>query len=160
MDWPEPVERVAGFLRGASTHARLEEFSAETPTAEAAAEAVGCKLAQIVKSLVLVCDDRALLVLVPGDRRADLSKIAAAAQCAQLRVARAAEVEAATGFKPGAVAPFPLPGVDRVFAERTLLVHDLVWAGGGSHNHLVAIPPAELVRLARARTMDAVEDGA
>ena len=55
--WPEPVERVAAFLREVGAEARLEELPQETPTADGAADAIGCTLSQIVKSLVLVCDD-------------------------------------------------------------------------------------------------------
>ena len=51
-DWPEPVERVAAFLRAAGAEARVEEFRGGTPTARDAADAVGCELAQIVKSLL------------------------------------------------------------------------------------------------------------
>ena len=156
-EWPEPVERVAAYLRTAGAEARIEEFAATTPTAEDAARAVGCKLAQIVKSLVFVCDGRPLLVLVPGDRRADTGKIAASAGCASLRIARADEVRAATGFEPGAVAPFPLPRIERVFADRTLLAHLAVWIGAGSRNHLAVLAPSELVRLTRAERIDAAE---
>ncbi|HKI91111.1 MAG TPA: YbaK/EbsC family protein, partial [Gaiellaceae bacterium] len=74
-EWPEPVERVAATLREAVVEARLEEFPQGTPTAAAAAEAVGCELSQIVKSLVFVCDGRPVLALVPGDRRADPAKV-------------------------------------------------------------------------------------
>jgi Cys-tRNA(Pro) deacylase len=155
--WPEPVERVAAFLREAGAEARLEEFRAGTPTAREAADAVGCELAQIVKSLVFDCDGATLIVLVPGDRRADARKVAAAAGCAKARVARADEVERATGFTPGAVAPFPHEHV-RVFVERTLLAHETVWIGAGSTCHIAGLSPSELVRLARARPMDAVED--
>jgi prolyl-tRNA editing enzyme YbaK/EbsC (Cys-tRNA(Pro) deacylase) len=155
--WPEPVERVAAFLREAGAEARLEEFPEGTPTAREAAKAVGCELAQIVKSLVFDCDGSAVIVLVPGDRRADVRKVAAAAGCAKARVARADEVERATGFTPGAVAPFPLEHV-RVFADRRLLAHETVWVGAGSSRHIAGLAPTELVRLARARPMDAVED--
>jgi Cys-tRNA(Pro)/Cys-tRNA(Cys) deacylase len=159
--WPEPVERVASFLRGAGAEARLEEFESGTPTAQAAAVAAGCSLEQIVKSLVVFCDDRPLVVLVPGDRRADLDKIASAAGASAARIARGSEVETVTGFEPGAVAPFPLPrAVERVFVDRTLLTHDLVWIGAGSPAHMAAIRPAELVRLARAEPMDAVQEAA
>ena len=99
-----------------------------------------------------------MVALVPGDRRADLDKIAAAADAAKVRVARPAEVEEATGFAPGAVAPFPLPGVDRVLIDQSLLVHPTVWVGAGSHSHLAALDPGVLVRLAHAQPMDAVQD--
>ncbi|MBA2383567.1 MAG: YbaK/EbsC family protein [Actinobacteria bacterium] len=160
VTWPEPVERVAAFLRKAGAEARLEQLEAGTATAEDAARAAGCPLAQIVKSIVVVCDQRPVLVLVPGDRRADLDKIARAVGTPGARIARPREVEAATGFAPGSVAPFPLPRIERVLIDRTLLTHDLVWVGAGSPSHLAALPPAELVRLARAVPMDAVHDPA
>jgi len=156
--WPEPVERVSSYLRDAGADARIEEFSDGTPTAEDAATAAGCGLDQIVKSLVLVCDGKPVVALVPGDRRGDVEKIARAAGASSARVAKAAEVEQATGFEPGAVAPFPLPGVATVLMERTLLRHPLVWAGAGSPKHMVALAPLELGRLARARPLDVVSD--
>ncbi|HXG77415.1 MAG TPA: YbaK/EbsC family protein [Gaiellaceae bacterium] len=155
--WPEPVERVSSFLREAGAEARIEEFAEETPTAEDAAAAAGCSLEQIVKSLVLVCDERPVVALVPGDRRGDQRKIAEAAGAAKARVASPEEVLAATGFTPGAVAPFPLPRVDTVLIERSLLQHPLVWVGGGSQRYLVSLAPTELARLTRARPADLVK---
>jgi Cys-tRNA(Pro) deacylase len=155
--WPEAVERVSAFLRQTGGEARIEEFDADTPTAAAAAEAAGCGLDQIVKSLVLICDDVPVVALVPGDRRADTGKIARALGAKTARVATAEEVESATGFAPGAVAPFPLPRVRAVFVERTLLRHPRVWAGAGSERHLVSLAPVELARLARAESVDVVE---
>ena len=157
--WPEEVERVAAYLREAGAEARIEEFRAGTPTASDAARAVGSELAQIVKSLVFVCGDLALLALVPGDRRADPAKVAGAAGAAKAKIAGAAEVEAATGFRPGAVAPFALRRVERVLVDRSLLAHDAVWVGAGSPNHLAALAPADLVRLSRAELADLVREG-
>ena len=155
--WPDEVERVAAYLRESGAESRIEEFSEGTPTAEDAAKAVGSELAQIVKSLVFDCDGRSILVLVPGDRRADRSKIAAAAGCSKARIAGADQVRNATGYEPGAVAPFPLEHVEAVFLDRTLLQHPLVWIGAGSTRHMAALAPTELLRLSRAEPMDAVE---
>jgi prolyl-tRNA editing enzyme YbaK/EbsC (Cys-tRNA(Pro) deacylase) len=156
--WPEPVERVSSFLRDAGAEARIEEFPDGTPTAADAAAAVGCGLDQIVKSLVLLCDGRAVVALVPGDRRGDPAKVALAAGAESARVASPEEVEETTGFAPGAVAPFPLPRVETVFLDRTLLRHPIVWAGAGSPRHVVGLAPGELVRLARARPVDVVSN--
>lgn len=158
--WEEPVERVASFLRESGVEARIEEFSAGTPTAEAAAQAVGCKLSQIVKSLVFDCDGAPVVVLVPGDRRADAEKIARAAGCRRAKVGGPDQVREATGFEPGAVAPFPLPRVARVFVDRQILAHDRVWIGAGSPRHMATLAPQDLVRLARAQPMDAVAEAA
>jgi prolyl-tRNA editing enzyme YbaK/EbsC (Cys-tRNA(Pro) deacylase) len=152
--WPEPVERVAGVLRRSGVDGRVEEFPEGTPTASAAAKAVGSSRAQIVKSLVFVCDGRPTLALVPGDRRADETKVAVAAGARYARVARPDEVLAATGFEPGGVAPFPAPGISQVLMSGELLVHDLVWIGAGSERHMAGLSPVDLGRLTQARTAD------
>ena len=156
MEWQGSVERVAAFLRDTGAEARLEELPAGTPTAAAAADAIGCTLGQIVKSLVLVCDGTPVVVLVPGDRKADTGKVARLVEARRVTVARAHEVVEATGFEPGGVAPFPLERVAVVLVERTLLRHRTVWAGAGSDRHIVAVAPSELVRLTRGRVEDVV----
>ncbi len=160
MTWPEPVERVAAFLRAAGAESRLEEFATDTPTAHAAAEAIGCGLDQIVKSLVFICDERPVLVLVPGDRKADAAKVAAAAGGTEVRVARPAEVLAVTGTGPGAVSPFPPPGGAPVLVERTILSSLVVWVGGGSERHMAMVAPLELMRLTRGTVLDLVQESA
>ena len=156
--WPEPVERVSAYLREAGAEARIEEFSSGTPTAQDAAEAVGCELGQIVKSLVFDCDGRPVVAMVPGDRRADARKVALAAGAEKARIVPAGGVEEVTGFAPGAVAPFPLAQVDLVFLDRRLLGHDRVWVGAGSTRHMAGLAPAELVRVARATQADIAAD--
>ena len=153
-EWPEPVERVAAMLRASGVDARIEEFPEGTPTAGAAAKAVGASRAQIVKSLVFVGDGLPILALVPGDRRADENKVAAAAGARYARVARPDEVLAATGFEPGGVAPFPVPGISQVVMAGELLAHDLVWIGAGSERHMAGLSPVDLARLTQARTAE------
>src|SRR4051794_21526153 len=155
--WPEAVERVAAALRDAQVEAHIEEFADGTATAQEAADAVGCKLPQIVKSLVFVAGDEAVVVLIPGDRRADTSKVAAALGAAKAKVASPDEVRRLTGFEPGAVAPFPLAHIERVLVDRALLTQPELWIGSGSSRHLAAIRPADLVRITRATTVDAAQ---
>jgi len=155
-DWPEPVQRVARVLREGRVEARIEEFKAGTPTAADAATATGSPVDRIVKSLVFSCDGRAIVVMVPGDRRADTAKIAAAAGCVRVKAVGADAVEELTGFPAGGVAPFPLPRIQTVLLDRALLAHELVWIGAGSSRHMAALAPADLARLARARPVDAV----
>jgi Cys-tRNA(Pro) deacylase len=156
--WPDAVEHVARVLREARVEARVEEFREGTPTAEAAAQAAGVPLAQIVKTLVFSCDGRAIVVMVPGDRRADAVKVGRAAGCERVKSAGPEAVSQATGFPPGGVAPFPLPRIETVLIDRSLLLHEVVWIGAGSDRHMAAVTPSDLVRLARARPVDAVAD--
>jgi Cys-tRNA(Pro) deacylase len=159
MSWPEPVERVAAVLRAGAIDARLEEFLEGTPTAEAAAEAAGCDLSQIVKTIVLVCDGAYVLALVPGDRRADVDAVCKAVGAEHVRVARADEVVHATGFEPGGVAPFPQRAVTQTLMDGSLFGHALVWVGAGTARHMAALAPAELQRLTQARAFDVAEHG-
>jgi Cys-tRNA(Pro) deacylase len=159
MTWPEPVQRVSAVLRAAAIDSRIEEFEDGTPTARDAARAVGCELSQIVKSLVFVCDGAYVLALVPGDRRADEAAVAAAVGAQSVRIARPDEVVHATGFEPGAVAPFPQRAVAQTVMDVTLLGHDVVWVGAGSESHMASLPPAELQRLAGARSVELTAHG-
>jgi Cys-tRNA(Pro)/Cys-tRNA(Cys) deacylase len=158
--WPPGVARVAGFLDATGAEARLEEVGSDVATATGAADAVGCTLGQIVKSLVMLCDGAPIVVLVPGDRRADTGKIAKLTSVRRVTIARPDVVLEVTGFEPGAVAPFPLPAIAEVIMERRLLRYRLVWAGAGSPQHLVRLTPGELLRLSRARAEDIVLESA
>ena len=151
------MQRVGRYLADARAEARLQEFKRGTPTAGDAAKAIGCELDQIVKSLLFVCDERPVLVLVPGSRRADPAKIASAAQAKTARIAPPALVRSVTGFDVGGVAPFP-PALEDVLIERSLLTWQLVWVGAGSERHMAALAPTELLRLTRAQAVDACAD--
>jgi Cys-tRNA(Pro) deacylase len=152
--WPEPVERVAAVLRVAGVDARVEEFPAGTKTARDAAEAVGCDLSQIVKTLVVVADGAFLLVMIPGDERLAERAVAAAVPAQEVRIATAPEVVQATGFDPGGVAPFPQRAAAGALIERSLFRHQVVWIGAGTAQHVAGLAPGELARLANARTVD------
>jgi Cys-tRNA(Pro) deacylase len=154
--WPEPVKRVSAVLRAAAVDATVQEFPDGTPTAAAAATAVGVPVDRIVKSLVFVCDGSYVLALVPGDRRADEARVAAAAGAAGARIARAREVVEATGFEPGGVAPFPHRAVTRTFVERLLFQHATIWIGAGTDSHMASLAPADLLRLTRGEAADLV----
>jgi prolyl-tRNA editing enzyme YbaK/EbsC (Cys-tRNA(Pro) deacylase) len=156
--WPEPVKRVTAYLSQAGAEVRVEEFPAGTKTAQDAADAVGCKLGEIVKSLLFECDGRPVLALIPGDKRADTAKVAAAAGATSAKTASAERVRELTGVDPGAVSPVPPPDVARVLVDIRLLLPDAVWIGAGSPKHVACLTPAELVRLSGAEQLDLVAD--
>ena len=158
-EWPEPVERVAEVLRSAGVEARIEELPHGTPTARAAADALGCELAQIVKSVVMVCDGAYVLALVPGDKRADEAGVAGAVGAQAARLARPEEVVEATGFEPGGVAPFPQRAVTEVLLDSSLLGQMAVWIGAGTADHMAALTSVDLQRLAKARPVDLTSGG-
>ena len=112
--WPEPVERVADFLRAARAQARIEEFPEGTPTARGRRAGGRLRARRRSSSRSCSCATAARRRAGAGRPARRPSQGRASGRGARTRASPSAdEVEAATGFAPGAVAPFPLPGVER-----------------------------------------------
>lgn len=131
--------------------ADIHTYPAGTKTAVDAARAVGCQPSQIVKSLVFEVDGRPVLALVPGDRRLDTASLAQAAGGSKARRASLDRVKEATGFAAGGTPPFGHSRPLRVFADRALRRHDLLWAAAGTPTTVFAISVADLDRIAGPR---------
>ena len=125
----------------------VRTFPEGTRTAEDAARAVGCDVAQIVKSLVFRIDDEVVLAFVSGSNRLDEAKLAGLAGVAPTAVGRADAdaVRAATSYAVGGVAPFGHPAPLRTWVDLDLLDHDVVWAAAGTPTHVFSVAPAALV---------------
>ena len=148
------IDRVRDYFRQNNLDVEIRELPGSTRTAQLAAEAVGSQLGQIVKSLVFIADDdRTVLALVAGDRRADPEKIARAVNARSARIANAEEVRTRTGFAIGGVAPFAHTGdsISARLMDASLLRFDEVWAAAGAPNAVFPMDRERLMRLADAR---------
>jgi Cys-tRNA(Pro) deacylase len=130
-----------------------------TRTAEDAARAIGCDVAQIVKSLVfdLVDTEGAVtpvIALVSGANRLDEAKLAAAAGAARAARVDAERVRAVTGFPIGGVAPLGHPTPVRTFVDPDLLAHSVVWAAAGTPRAVFALSPDQLVAATSGTVVD------
>ncbi len=136
----------------------IREFPDGTKTAEDAANAIGCPVSAIVKSLVFVIEDddveEPVVALVPGDLRLDTAKLAAAAGARSARRATLEEVRSATGYAAGGTPPFGHATPLRVFAEPRLRRTDPVWAAGGTPTTVFPISIADLDRLSHPTWTD------
>lgn len=128
----------------------VRTFPQGTRTAEDAAAAIGCHVAQIVKSLVFVVDDEPVLALVGGADRLDEDRLVAVTGGHSVRRADADEVRLATGYAIGGVPPFGHATALRCFVDDALLAHDVVWAAAGTPTHVFASTPRALVDAAGA----------
>ena len=148
------VERVVAYARDRGAELEVRTFPEGTRTADDAARAIGCPVAQIVKSLVFLADGDAVVVLVSGVDRVDEARVRTAARFTSVRRATANEVRQRTGFVVGGVPPFGHTPAARVIVDRGLLVHDVVWAAAGLPDAVFPIAPHDLVRLSGARQAD------
>jgi len=152
------VARVVAAAHDAGLEIAVERFPEGTRTATDAARAVGCEVAEIVKSLVFVADDAPVVALVSGAHRVDLARLAVAVGAAEVRKANGDEARDATGFPIGGVPPFGHSGAVTVVVDRDLLGHDRLWAAAGLPDAVFAIAPDELLRISGGRPASLAED--
>jgi len=129
----------------------VRELSDSTRTAAEAAAAVGCDVAQIVKSLVVVVDGVPILCLCAGDRRVDLGRLGADA-----RMATAEEARAATGFAVGGVPPLGHDRPLRTVVDSSLRRFETVWCAAGTPRAVFGVETARL--LAALEGAEVVDD--
>ena len=150
------VTRVVEAAAAEGLAIEVRRFPEGTRTAADAARAVGCEVAQIVKSLVFMADDRPVVALVSGANRVDLDKLASAAGATSARRADGA----ATGFAIGGVPPFGHATGTTILVDRDLESHDVVWAAAGLPDAVFALRPADLVRASGGKVVDLADSSA
>ncbi len=148
------AERFLQAAAGRGLEPEIRRFPAGTRTAADAARAVGCEIAQIVKSLVFMAGAEAFVALTSGPNRADTARLAAAIGAAEVRKATPEEARAATGFAIGGTPPFGYPKPLRTFVDPDLLAHETVWAAGGTPDGVFPVPPRELLRITGGDVLD------
>jgi hypothetical protein len=133
--WPEPVERVAAFLRAAGVEGRLEELpaGADWPPGPA------------VRAEAFESARGRLVALVSAKRTLDHERLE--------RVARV------SGLRPAPTPSFPFDHA-RVYLDRSVLAERTIWLRVGSDRHVLALTPQQLAHLTRAQSaILALDDG-
>lgn len=151
------VERFLEEARALGLEPQVREFPQGTKTAEDAARAIGCEVAQIVKSLVFVAGNEPFLALTSGPNRADTERLSELMGGRPVRRADADAARSATGFAIGGTPPFGHPRPLRVFCDRDLLAHEEVWAAAGTPNTVFPIAPDALLKASGAEPADLKE---
>jgi prolyl-tRNA editing enzyme YbaK/EbsC (Cys-tRNA(Pro) deacylase) len=152
----DSVERVRAALIAAGHPDTISMFPNGTRTAQDAANAVGCTVAQIAKSIVLRVGERVLLVIVSGANRVDLRKISQ--RLGQpVKPADGRWVRDVTGFAIGGVSPVGHASPPRMFIDADLMALDPLWAAAGSPRHVFRTSAAELARMTGGEIADVKE---
>ncbi|WP_116597562.1 YbaK/EbsC family protein [Primorskyibacter marinus] len=146
------LKRVRAALEAAGIAPDIREMG-QTRTAQEAADAAGCALDQIVKSIIFRGHDsgQALLFLTAGGNRVDANKASTVAG-EVLDKADAALIRAQTGFAIGGVAPVGHLNPIRSWMDPRLMQFDQVWAAAGTPRHIFPIDPTVIIRLTGAET--------
>ena len=145
--------KVQSALQAMGLDCQVVELPASTRTAVEAAQAVGCTVGQIVKSLVFrgKISRRPLLVLASGSNRVDEQRLASLAG-EPVEKADADFTRAHTGFAIGGVPPVGHTERIDTFIDEDLLAYGEVWAAAGTPHAVFRIAPANLARAAGGQT--------
>lgn len=142
-------------MRAAGFPYAVVELSTPTRTAAEAAQAVGCDIGQIAKSLVFerVPGSLPLLVIASGAHRVDENRLAKEAGAQEIRKPDAGYVRRFTGFAIGGVPPLGHDTRLETLIDEALLLHPTIWAAAGTPNALFQMDPKDLLPMTGGRVI-------
>ncbi|GAP14522.1 uncharacterized conserved protein [Longilinea arvoryzae] len=142
------AQRVQQAILDRGFQCEVVELPGSTRTALDAANAVGCEVAQIVKSLVFVTAQTHLpiLALVSGANRVDENRLAEIVG-EPICKADGDFVRAQTGFAIGGIPPLGHTHPLRTYIDADLMSLPEVWAAAGTPHAVFCLQPAELLAL-------------
>ena len=140
---------------------RSYEFDPDHLEAERVAEKVGLPPAQVFKTLCVRGDDQSIvLAVIPGDRELDLKRLAKLAGCRSVVPVAVKELQQLTGYIRGGVTALACKKPFPVFADETVLQHDVVSISAGQRGLQILLAPPDYVRATQATLAPLARDKA
>jgi len=151
----EGAQRIQDLLHdmGYARHTVIE-LPDSARTAKEAADAIGCEVAEIAKSIIfrLKSTDQPLLVVASGTNRVNEKQIASYVQD-ELGKADADFVRERTGFVIGGVAPIGHREKMITIIDEDLLQFQTIWAAAGHPKAVFRLTPGELVAMTKGQVV-------
>ena len=142
------AQKVQDVLRDLGFTLTVIEHAESTRTAQEAAERVGVRLGQIVKSLIFKgkATGKPILVLTSGANRVDEKRIEEYAG-EKIERAEANFVREVTGYAIGGVPPIGHANPMETYLDEDLLQYDFIWAAAGTPNAVFELTPGDLQKM-------------
>ena len=150
----ESAQRVQNKLLELGHPNKVVELPDSARTAQEAADAIGCEIAQIAKSIIfrMQQSDQPLLVVASGMNRVNEKRVAEVVQD-KLGKADADYVRERTGFVIGGVAPLGHAEPIRTLIDEDLFQYDTLWAAAGHPKAVFELTPRELVAMTQGQVI-------
>jgi len=148
------IAKVQAALEEFGYELDIIEFSSSTRTAREAAEAIGCMVGQIAKSLIFKgkTSQKPVLIIASGTNRVN-EKLAKEYIGEELEKADAEFVLEHTGFAIGGVPPVGHIKPINAFIDEDLLQYDEIWAAAGTPNAVFKLTPKILVEITKGKVI-------
>jgi prolyl-tRNA editing enzyme YbaK/EbsC (Cys-tRNA(Pro) deacylase) len=142
------AEKVQQAIEQLGLHCRVVEMPDSTRTAKEAAQAIGCTVERIAKSLVFRAKQSgaAILVIASGTNRVN-ERTFAAYLGEPIERADADFVRDHTGYPIGGVPPVGHGSPLRTFLDQDLWQYETIWAAAGTPHAVVQLTPSDLKTL-------------
>lgn len=146
------------YLAARGLDCRVRTFPESTRTAQEAADAIGCEVGQIAKSLVFrdAAADRAVLIVASGSNRVDVAKVEGAIGV-KLSRAEGKWVKARVGYAIGGVPPVAHEEPLLTVLDPDLKQYPTLWAAAGTPFSVFELTPEDLVALTEGEWLDLAE---
>lgn len=147
-------QKVQGALKALGLANQVVELQSTTRTSADAAQAVGCRVEQIAKSIVFRAKqtDKPILVIASGPNRVNEKRIEKFIS-EPLGKADADYVRKHTGFVIGGVPPIGHLEKLEIFIDEDLLKYEEIWAAAGSPNAIFRLTPSDLIKMTGGRVV-------
>lgn len=134
------------------------ELPESTRTSQEAAQAIGCQVGQIAKSIIFqaLTSHRPVLVIASGPNRVS-EKVIEALLGEAIRKADADFVRQRTGFVIGGVPPVGHAETLVTFIDQDLLEYREIWAAAGTLHAVFRLSPDDLIRMTGGRIISVKE---
>src|SRR6056300_1145386 len=153
----EPVQRAEKFLKEFDSNLNVISLETSARTAADAANSLKCEVGAIVKSLLFSADDKFILCLVSGDKKASLNKLKKKLDIKNLEMAKAEDVKEVTGYTIGGVSPVGhLKKID-IYIDKNLSRFKELYAAAGHPNCVFKIDFKNLVQITDGSILDITE---
>ncbi len=149
--------KVQQALNDLGLHLEVIELPDSTRTSQDAAQALGCQVGQIAKSIVFqaIPSHRPILVIASGPNRVS-EKIIARLVGEEIGKADADYVRLHTGFMIGGVPPLGHTEQIKTFIDRDLLKYSEIWAAAGTPHAVFRLAPQDLLRMVPGEVIQVV----
>lgn len=104
-----------------------------------------CEASEVIKTLVFI-GSNPIIVIIPGDKKANIMKIKKITGEQNLRMAKPEEVMNFTGYDVGSVSPFGINSRIKQIADNSVLNLPSLFLGSGKNDVLIKISQSEFVK--------------
>ncbi|MDC1170318.1 YbaK/EbsC family protein [Candidatus Pelagibacter sp.] len=153
----EPVQRAEKYLKEFDTNLEVISLETSARTAAEAASSLKCEIGAIVKSLLFSADDKFILCLVSGDKKASLNKLKKNLNIKNMEMAKAEDVKQITGYTIGGVSPVGHLKKVNIYIDKNLDRFNDLYAAAGHPNCVFKISFINLVQITNGSILDITE---